>query len=107
MIYVRGEGVKLERLLIERTVLAQGPLVVHDAGCVPIGKESMELDSDALINLGELRETARVGERWLHEAEERGDHLAVTTFRVGPLTTVYLADNRPDHARLRPVGRGG
>src|SRR5262245_812531 len=52
VIYIRSPGVILERLLIERTVQAQGPLVVHDAGCAPTGRDSMELDK--LISLGEL-----------------------------------------------------
>ncbi len=52
VIYIRAPGVTLERLLIERTVQAQGPLVVHSAGCAPTGKESMALDE--LISLGEL-----------------------------------------------------
>ncbi len=52
VIYIRTPGVTLERLLIERTVQAHGPLLVHDAGCAPTGKDSMELDK--LISLGEL-----------------------------------------------------
>src|SRR5262249_42578915 len=52
VIYIRTPGVILERLLLERTVQTQGPLVVHNPGCAPTGKESMELDK--LISLGEL-----------------------------------------------------
>lgn len=52
VIYVRASGVRLDSLLIERTVETQGPLVIHNAGCTPIGKESMQVDS--LVNLGEL-----------------------------------------------------
>ena len=54
VIHVRAAGVRLERLLVERTVLAQGPLVVHDRGCIPTGKESVEIDGDTLVTLGEL-----------------------------------------------------
>src|SRR5579859_7658996 len=52
VIYVRAPGVRLEKLLIERTVDHQGPLVVHQTDCVPTGRESKLVD--ALINLGEL-----------------------------------------------------
>src|SRR5579859_5592346 len=51
VIYVCAPGVRLEKLLIERTV-HQGPLVVHQTDCVPTGRESKLVD--ALINLGEL-----------------------------------------------------
>lgn len=54
VVFVRVPGVKLERLLVERTVDAHGPTIVHYPECVPTGKESMELDGDTLINLGEL-----------------------------------------------------
>ncbi|HLY25674.1 MAG TPA: hypothetical protein VKQ72_05000 [Aggregatilineales bacterium] len=52
VVYVRAPGVRLEKLLIERTVSQQGPLVVHQKDCVPTGRESKLVD--ALINLGEL-----------------------------------------------------
>ena len=52
VIYVRTPGVKIEKLLLERTVDKDGPLVIHDAGCAPIGGESKALD--ALISLGSL-----------------------------------------------------
>jgi hypothetical protein len=52
VIYVKTPGVKLEKLLLERTVYRDGPLVVHDADCAPIGKESKALDT--LISLGNL-----------------------------------------------------
>ncbi len=51
VIYIRSPGVKVEKLLVERTV-SQGPLIVHKAGYAPTGKESKTLD--ALINLGDL-----------------------------------------------------
>src|SRR5260221_12170673 len=44
VIYVRTPGVKIEKLLLERTVDKDGPLVIHDAGCAPIGGESKTLD---------------------------------------------------------------
>jgi len=53
VLYIRASSVKLEKLVIERTV-QPGPLVVYDRGKRPIGKDSMELDGDALISLGEL-----------------------------------------------------
>jgi hypothetical protein len=53
VIYVRSIGVRLERLLVERTVLA-GPPVVHRPGCLPAGKESVEINTEALIDLGDL-----------------------------------------------------
>ncbi|MEP7289609.1 MAG: hypothetical protein ABI947_27990 [Chloroflexota bacterium] len=52
VVYVRTPGVRLDKLLIERTIQSQGPLVIHAANCTPIGRESRLLD--ALINLGEL-----------------------------------------------------
>ena len=52
VIYIRTPGVTLERILIERTVETQGPLIVHNVGCAPTGRESMQLDT--LISLGEL-----------------------------------------------------
>jgi hypothetical protein len=52
VIYVRTPGVTLAKLLIERTVQADGPLIVHDAGCAPRGGESKALE--ALISLGDL-----------------------------------------------------
>jgi len=54
VIDIRAPGVTLDKLHLERTVHAQGPLVVHRAGCVPTGKESTLMESDALISLGEL-----------------------------------------------------
>lgn len=52
VVYVRAQDVKLERLYLERTVQT-GPLVIHEAECIPTGKESMEV-GESLINLGEL-----------------------------------------------------
>jgi hypothetical protein len=52
VVYVRAQDVKLERLYLERTV-QPGPLVIHEAECIPTGKESMEV-GETLINLGEL-----------------------------------------------------
>src|SRR5438552_1544356 len=48
VLYIRAAGVKLEKLLIERTVQSEGPLVVHKSDCAPVGRESITLD--ALIN---------------------------------------------------------
>src|SRR5436309_984457 len=48
VIYIRTPGVTLERVLIERTVQAQGPLIVHEAGCNPVGpngRESMQIET--------------------------------------------------------------
>ncbi|MCE7948835.1 MAG: hypothetical protein DYG88_15545 [Chloroflexi bacterium CFX4] len=53
VVYVRAPNVRLENLLIERTVQA-GVMVVHDAECLPTGEKSMQLDDNTLINLGEL-----------------------------------------------------
>src|SRR5438046_98246 len=52
VIHVRTPGVRLEKLLLERTVYKDGPLIVHDANCAPIGRESKALDT--LISLGNL-----------------------------------------------------
>src|SRR5260221_6326647 len=49
VMYVRTPGVKIEKLLLERTVDKDGPLVIHDAGCAPIGGESKTFD--AALNL--------------------------------------------------------
>lgn len=63
VIRVRAPGVKLERLLLERTVKASGPLIVYDVGCAPTvsalkgdlkGEGMIELDGEALVNLGDL-----------------------------------------------------
>src|SRR5436190_13975432 len=51
VIWIRTPGVKLDKLLLERTVHS-GPLIVHDANCAPVGRESILLET--LINLGEL-----------------------------------------------------
>lgn len=53
VIDVHSAGIRLEKLLIERTVQS-GPLVIHRPGCAPVGKESMETDTNTLIDLGEL-----------------------------------------------------
>ncbi len=53
VLYVRAPNVRLENLLIDRTVQA-GVMVVHDAECLPTGEKSMQLDDNTLINLGEL-----------------------------------------------------
>src|SRR5258706_1554691 len=52
VIYVRTPGVKIEKLLLERTVDKDGPLVIHDAGCAPIGGRGKAMDT--LISLGSL-----------------------------------------------------
>src|SRR4051812_15416415 len=52
VIYCRAPGITIDRILIERTVQTQGPLIVHNAGCKPIGRESMQIET--LINLGNL-----------------------------------------------------
>ena len=52
VIYIRAPGVTVERILIERTVETRGPLIVHNVGCAPTGRELMQLDT--LISLGEL-----------------------------------------------------
>ncbi len=53
ILYVRAPQVHLERLWLERTVQS-GVAVVHDANCSPSGVDSMQLDDETLIDLGEL-----------------------------------------------------
>lgn len=54
VLIVRVPGVSLENLQLERTVLESGPVVVHQVGCKPAGGASVEIESDTLIDLGEI-----------------------------------------------------
>src|SRR5689334_12016402 len=45
VIYVRAPNVKLDKLLIERTVQSEGALIVHQADCTPSGRESRLVDA--------------------------------------------------------------
>src|SRR5215510_14628931 len=55
IVFVRAPGVTLDRLLLERTIQRQGPLILHDDGCKPTtSRESTTLNADALISLGDL-----------------------------------------------------
>ncbi len=53
VVYVRAAQVRFEQVCIERT-LQEGVTVVHAANCPPSGVDSMQLDENSLINLGEL-----------------------------------------------------
>jgi hypothetical protein len=59
IIYVRAPEVHLERLLIERTA-QDGVTVIHDVHCRPSGADSVQVDENTLINLGELLPGAEV-----------------------------------------------
>jgi hypothetical protein len=59
IIYVRAPDVHLEQLLIERTV-QDGVKVIHDVDCRPSGVDSVQVDENTLINLGELLPSAEV-----------------------------------------------
>ncbi|MDW8299554.1 MAG: hypothetical protein RML95_09470 [Anaerolineae bacterium] len=53
VVYVRAPEVRFEQVWIERTVKS-GVTVVHDVNCLPSGVDSMQLDNNTLVNLGEL-----------------------------------------------------
>ena len=59
IIYVRAPEVRLEQLLIERTA-QDGATVIHDVHCRPSGADSVQVDENTLINLGELLPGAEV-----------------------------------------------
>jgi len=52
----------------------------------------------SLALLGELVELRVRGDRYVREAEERGDLFASTLMRLGPMNTAWLAEDNPDAA---------
>ncbi|MFQ3536837.1 MAG: hypothetical protein SNJ58_13275 [Aggregatilineales bacterium] len=59
VVYVRAPEVHFEHVCIERTV-QDGACVVHHPNCQPSGVDSMQLDENTLIDLGELLPGAAV-----------------------------------------------
>ncbi len=91
VLFIRAPGVRLERLLIERTVDKRGPTVVHAHDCLPTGKESMELEGDSLISLGELAPGASLSLPLEVETSARAE-IAVTGLYGAQVTPARLDD---------------